>query len=71
LIVAGVVLPPLVWFGGGAWIEARAAFDPTPDQGAMVLVYLSFWAAVAVGLVLSVAGLILLVRRAPAAKTQT
>jgi hypothetical protein len=34
-------------------------------------VYLSFWAAVAVGLVLSVAGLILLVRRAPAAKTQT
>ncbi len=63
LIVAGVVLPPLVWFGGRAVLAVAAAHDPVPNQGGMVLVYLGSWASVAMAVCLGIAGLILLLRR--------
>jgi formate hydrogenlyase subunit 3/multisubunit Na+/H+ antiporter MnhD subunit len=61
IIVAGVILPPLVWFGGKAWLATSAASNPIPDQGAIVIVFLAFLVSVAVAAVLAIVGLVLLV----------
>ncbi len=65
-MVVGASLPPLTWFVGDAWIRAKAALDPIPDQGAMLIVFLSFWASVAVGSILGIVGLILFFKRSMA-----
>jgi hypothetical protein len=31
LILAGVILPPLVWIGGRAVLAVNAAHEPAPD----------------------------------------
>jgi hypothetical protein len=67
LIAAGLILPTLVWFAGKAWLSTQSALDSTPDQGKMVLAWLTFCASLAAAVILGIAGLVLLIRRSPPA----
>lgn len=59
LIVIAVLLPIVVWFGGRAILSA----DPVPNQGGMVVVMLAFIASLVVSAILTIVGIVKLVRQ--------
>jgi hypothetical protein len=62
-ILAAIALPAATYVGGHAWLAFLASRDPVPDQGAMVLAFLTFCASVALAVALGCVGLILLLWR--------
>ena len=57
LVLIGLVLPLAVYLGGQAWLAKRADQDPVPNQNAMVIAGLAFFAALGLGTTLLLCGI--------------
>lgn len=64
-ITTGVVLPAAVYGIARVMLASDAAKGGPPNQGAMVIAYLATCAALALGVLLVIAGAIIVVRSRP------
>ncbi|MEM7577251.1 MAG: hypothetical protein AAF328_07220 [Planctomycetota bacterium] len=56
MVIVGLGFPLCAWFTTGYWYEAISGDDPTPNQNAMFVVGMGFFAILAGGLVIAAIG---------------